>query len=136
MEGAVDFEGHLSVFRATRTKQHKTYFQAIGRVFNTNLEVLKKVNSMLDGECKMEPSPRNICSRWKPCYALIMNASTLRWVLPQLDLTVKRKQRETIMEFLSLKKSRYGRLTPDVYARQQELFMLMKVANKRGKGLN
>jgi len=49
---------------------------------------------------------------------------------------VKRRQKEIIIDFLALKERRYGRLTPEVYSRQQELFRLMKAANRRGRVLN
>jgi hypothetical protein len=63
-----------------------------------------------------------------------INVSTLRWLLTQLNLTVKKKPKNVIMEFLPLKKNEYGRLTSDVCARQQDLFRVMKGANRRGKG--
>ena len=136
LEGAIDFEGRLGMFGIFRSKLNKRYFQTIGQIFNTNLEVLTKINMMLDEECKAKPEVRNVAPFWKPCFVLTINTSTLRWLLPQLNLTVKRKQKDIIMEFLSLKKNKYGRLSPIVYARQRELFDLMKAANRRGRGTN
>lgn len=95
-----------------------------------------KINAMLDEECKAKPETRNVGPRWKPCYVLSINLSTLRWLLPQLDPTIKKKQKNIIIEFLSLKKNKYGRMTSDVYARQQDLFRVMKEANRRGKGID
>lgn len=66
LEGAIDFEGHLRIFGVFRAKQNKKYFQAIGRVFNTNLEVLMRINTMLNEECKTKLETRKIGPHWKP----------------------------------------------------------------------
>lgn len=133
IEGAIDFEGHLSIFRVSKTRPRAKYFQTIGRVFNTNLEILKKVKSILDDEPSVKPSTGNNGPNWKPVYVANIDTSTLRWLLPQLQLIVKREQRAAVLEFLNLKERRYGHLTQQVYARQQELFCRLKELNRRGR---
>jgi hypothetical protein len=133
VEGAIDFEGHLTIFRVSKTRPRAKYFQTIGRVTNTNLEILKKVKSILDDEPTIKPSTGNEGPKWKPSYIANINTSTLRWVLPQLKLVVKRRQQKAILEFLNLKEKRYGRLTRRVYAKQQELYRRVKELNKRGR---
>jgi hypothetical protein len=133
IEGAIDFEGHLSIFRVSKVHQHTRYFQTIGRVFNTNLPILRKIKSTLDEEPTISPSSGNLGPNWKPIYRANINTSTLRWLLPQLGLIVKRKQQLAILDFLNLKEKQYGRLTPQVRARQLELFYSMKELNKRGR---
>ena len=123
LSGIIDGEGCLRLYHNARSGWMVSLV-----IVNTNRELIDYIKNLLQaGKCYFSEA-RN--ARWKSSYRIQLYSTTLRWLLPQLKLIVKREQAAVLIEALRLLK---GRCNTEQY--RQELTRLaarMKELNHRG----
>jgi hypothetical protein len=101
-------------------------------ISNTNKAVIRKVQSIIGGSIHVRTQRPK---KWRPVYHLRIYSNTLRWLLPQLSLIVKRRQSILVMRMLPLLAETYatskGFVQPN---RKMILFLSRKISllNRRG----
>lgn len=102
LEGAIDAEGMLTLRRLKSTRYKVGHqFAVMGSIDNTNIEFLQKIKLLIgDGSICLHQRYSN--KNYKDSYRYQFTRSTLRWMLPQLKLIVKEKQRLIVLEALQM----------------------------------
>lgn len=124
----LDGEGSLWISKSG-SAAHESYIPYIS-FSNTNLAVLERLQSII-GAGKIRLPHRN-ASHWgtKPVYALdIYVRNVIKTLLTQLELIIKKKQKDFMLEFINLSRGTGHAHTKEEMVRIVELHSLMKEAN-------
>lgn len=142
LEAAFDGEGNIGLHREhirhSAYKNHTRYRPYVV-LSNTYCPFLEKAQLII-GSGYIWKSERRTGGRYaraKTCHKLILTEGTIRWLLPQLKLTVKKRQRELIIEVMKIKDARAVRGAFAAYAnheirRFEAMREEMKRLNRRG----
>jgi hypothetical protein len=124
MSALLDGEGTLRIGMAgKRRMQYRV--QAI--IVNTNQAFVERAQSLVGGTIQVRPEGRGR----KDTYNLHIRSSILRWLLPQLDLVVKKRQKELVMEALRLKSEWRNADREDYHRRMLQIVEQSKYLNFR-----
>lgn len=119
LEALIDGEGCL---HARIHKNGKTWL--FNLIINmTNEEILNKAKQII-GEGRINHRVYRIPRR-KPSWTYVASANTLRWLLPQLNLIVKREKKERILGALNLVflTPRYSQKNEEYYRKLEEVML-------------
>ena len=137
IEALIDSEGCLTINFLKQKTSSNFRIRCLLEITNVNLEILQKARKIIGGNIilkKLKP-PR------KDVYVLHVSHNNLRKYLPLLDLIVKKRQKEIVLEVLKNLNGPYGfeaagrgRKRPEW---KEDLFKKFKLEihllNKRGR---
>ena len=105
IEALIDGEGCLTIARKKSPTNRSGYTLApILRVSNTCIALLERAKAVCLGRgCVSNYNKQKAYQARKPCYDYIITGNTLRWLLPQIRLIVKEKQRQLLLESLEIR---------------------------------
>jgi hypothetical protein len=136
LEGVIDGEGCICLHKHFGKNNRFQWIISLA-VANTNLNLCKRLNKSIDGSIHMTPENRELNHKKK--YTFQANRKSIKWILPQLSLTVKEKQRMLILQALKLSdnikyvKEGYNLVRPKEHdMKMEEICQKMKILNKRG----
>jgi len=142
LEAAIDGEGYIGI-RLIKLKRHASSIEVHARVAitNTNTQFLERARSIAGAGNIWKYDRHNPLH--KPRYTLEIHADSLRWLLPQLRLTIKERQRILFLEYLAISDCRRrmprpghrgsASYTEEQRARINEIYQELRVLNKRGR---
>ena len=135
LEGLIDGEGEIALSKQ-KSRCKKGYPCYIPRVaiYNTNEEVMKHIQKVLNGGTFAPLKYANWESEWKTEYRYLMTRPLMRTVLPEMNLIIKEKQRLLLVDALEILEYRQYRHLGDYSMDVLEaIYQDMKVLNKRGR---
>lgn len=132
LEKAIDGEGNICLSRCKDRKYLRGYrYVPIVAIANTSEEWVEHIREFV-GEGKIAYRKLRGGNR-KDCYIYYMTRGAMRDILPNLQLIVKEKQKQLLLEALSIIKSYDKRQhLDDAWNRLDEIYDEMKKLNKRG----
>jgi hypothetical protein len=104
ISGIIDGEGSICLHKCVWKTRNGIYYRPFIKIANTNLQVLKFIQSKLDcGSIEMD---RLDTEAWKACYTLRFSANMIRQFLPIIidSLIIKKEQALLLVEFLNMSK--------------------------------
>jgi hypothetical protein len=99
LEALIDGEGSLSLIFAKQVTSPRPRVDIRISITNINREILDKVKGIVGGGNISRKTPKG---NRKPVYCYQASPTIIRWLLPQLNLIVKREQKQIILEALSM----------------------------------
>lgn len=140
LEAAIDFEGSLTIRRLKMVKRYSHGYEIVpmGLVSNTNIELLKKLQSILGGGSIVVHQRYKDHQDYKPSYRYNFTRDAMRCVLPQLTLIEKERQRELVVKALEVIKRRGGtyhagnQMPDSVYQELSDMVDEIRTLNNRG----
>jgi len=132
LEGFIDGEGTLGFYKARNTQTKRGFGWApLLKIGNTHLGSLQRVADLLGGGNIVRTNDETRNPNWKRSYSYDASSGILRRILPRIRLTIKEKQRILLLEALELLSAQSRRNVP-YDSRLEEIYLAMKVLNKRG----
>jgi len=142
IEAALDGEGciglHKEKIKGSKYRNHVRYREHVS-ISNTSPDFIRKARQII-GSATTWRATRQRGGRYereKPIYRLLLSAGTIRWLFPQLSLSVKDRQRHLLLEVMQIKDSREkrGRFAPytkDERYRFELIRRQLRRLNRRG----
>jgi len=141
LEAALDGEGTIALYRNHNRCWHSQrgfHWISYVAITNTNYEFLEKIKEICGGGRLYLKTRKNTPRNQKAQYIYEMNRGVMKGILPQINLTIKEKQRRLLVEALRLiihggnssRKIRETQILND--KRLGEIYIEMRVLNKRG----
>ena len=139
IEGIIDGEGTVTLRKLTHIKREHRYkrgYQWNPQVYvsNTNMRLLEKLKSIIGDGSIVSHNVYKPELNFKPSFKYNFTRNTIRELLPKLDLVIKSRQKELVIEAL-----RYvghnGKWTIDdeTDKRLHEILLEIRSLNKRGQ---
>ena len=133
LEAVIDAEGSLTIRKLKARKYRAGYeFSPMGFISNTNKLFLEKIKSIIGSGSIVVHQKYGSEKNYKPSFRYQFPRKILRELLPQLNLIVKKRQKELVLRALEITKGHKG-LGRLLETRELEnLVIEIRHLNKRG----
>ena len=113
--GIIDGEGTICLSKCVWKHRKEAYYRPFIKIANTNLQMLKFIQSKL--ECGSISEDRTENNNWKACYTLRFSANMIRTFLPIIknSLLIKKEQAILLNDFLKMKFYRFFLKSKSLY---------------------
>lgn len=125
--GMIDGEGSLVMTQPKNTRCYTVY----GEVTNTNSSVIDFLECLCGGNISADRRKKHPDKPWKPSYRVIFPKYILQKLLPIITLVIKRKQKELLLEAISM--MNYHEYSDSERSRLEEIYQEMRKLNKKGR---
>lgn len=134
LSGLIDGEGTLYFSKTIKANSRgfHVYLTKL-QIVNSNRELLEEVKKVIGVGWIGEHPYIDKKGNRKPIYRYEAGANVMRWLLPQVNLIVKRRQKEIVLEALNLlRQTAYVVDASEEHSRLDQLRLEMRQANHRG----
>ena len=101
LSAIIDGEGCISIAKYRRKDSNGMYYQIRLTIANNNLELLNYVKNIIDDGGYIITKKNK---KYKDSYDLKYSHKTIRWILPQLNLIVKKEKAKKALKLLEVLK--------------------------------
>ena len=135
IEGTLDGEGCLTIYRIKRSNNHYGYYLNVSWV-NTKIEFLEKIKEILGSSSKIYNHNYGKGNR-NPTYLLRLTSNEIPNILNQINLVIKEEQRKILLEATPL--IIHGKLKTVIELRRnneeklRELYLKLRSLNIKGR---
>lgn len=125
IEGMIEGEGCLTMYG------RPSGWDVSLVIASTTPQLLERIHQVIGSGLLIRHRPKNL--KWKPRFTLKFSHNTMRWLLPQLSLITKEKQRLLVLEALSLMRGHGGSKNREIITKRLgEIRDEIQKYNKRG----